>query len=258
MNRLTPAATARLENPGARSAPPPPATPGTPDQGIVRRLFGEDGFTFGDLIDLVNPLQHIPVLGSYYRKWTGDAIAPALRIAGGALFGGPLGAGLAAAGLAVEAGIRGALDLPGPDGSAMTAIAAGDPVDETPADWRPDAAPTPPAARESPGGWLVAQARQVTPDLSATDGEAAVAAIAAPASPGGWLVAAGRAVMPEAVTGAAPPSSVAVHPGPGGWLVATARPWPPPGSVAAYHADDHGLAWRASAAVAGRHVDTRA
>ena len=55
-------------------------------------MFGDDGFTFGDLIDIVNPLQHIPVVSNIYRSITGDTIAPAMEIAGGALFGGPLGA----------------------------------------------------------------------------------------------------------------------------------------------------------------------
>lgn len=50
--------------------------------------FGEDGLTFGDVLDLINPLQHIPLLGGLYRKLAGDAIDPAIRIAGGALFGG--------------------------------------------------------------------------------------------------------------------------------------------------------------------------
>lgn len=57
-------------------------------------LFGEDGFTFGDLIDIVNPLQHIPIVNTIYRKISGDTIAPAMEIAGGALFGGPFGAAM--------------------------------------------------------------------------------------------------------------------------------------------------------------------
>lgn len=52
----------------------------------------EESFGFGDLLDMVNPLQHIPVLNSLYREMTGDAIRPSSRIIGGALFGGPLGA----------------------------------------------------------------------------------------------------------------------------------------------------------------------
>ena len=59
--------------------------------------FGGDGFTFGDLIDIINPLHHIPVLGNIYRKLSGDTIDPAARLAGGTLFGGPIGAALAVA-----------------------------------------------------------------------------------------------------------------------------------------------------------------
>ncbi|MBT5013959.1 MAG: hypothetical protein HON02_05865, partial [Rhodospirillaceae bacterium] len=34
--------------------------------------FGADGFTFLDFLDIINPLQHIPVVGSLYRDMTGD------------------------------------------------------------------------------------------------------------------------------------------------------------------------------------------
>ena len=49
-------------------------------------------FGFGDLIDMINPLHHVPVVGHMYREFTGDEIKPIGNIIGGALFGGPLGA----------------------------------------------------------------------------------------------------------------------------------------------------------------------
>ncbi|ADE14227.1 hypothetical protein Nhal_1055 [Nitrosococcus halophilus Nc 4] len=64
--------------------------------------FGEDGLTFGDLLDVVNPLHHLPVVGSFYRELSGDTIDPASRLAGSALFGGPIGAAVAAANVALE------------------------------------------------------------------------------------------------------------------------------------------------------------
>lgn len=73
--------------------------PGKREHGF--QPFGEDGLTFGDILDLINPLQHIPFLSSVYRKITGDAIDPAIRIAGGALFGGPIGAAVATVTVAV-------------------------------------------------------------------------------------------------------------------------------------------------------------
>lgn len=53
--------------------------------------WGEDGFGFGDLVDILNPLQHVPVLSSVYRSLTGDDLSQGARIMGGTLFGGPLG-----------------------------------------------------------------------------------------------------------------------------------------------------------------------
>ncbi len=65
-------------------------------------LWGEDGFTFGDLVDLLNPLQHVPILSSLYRAVTGDDIAPASRMLGGGLYGGPLGLASAMVNAAVD------------------------------------------------------------------------------------------------------------------------------------------------------------
>ncbi len=84
-------------------APPaPPARPAPHESGdtkthapadsFVTRLFGADGFNFLDILDIINPLQHIPFVSNLYRALTGDTIAPASRVAGGALFGGPIGA----------------------------------------------------------------------------------------------------------------------------------------------------------------------
>lgn len=54
-------------------------------------FWGKDGFGFDDLIDLINPLQHIPVVSSVYRELTGDEIAPGPRMIGGAVVGGVTG-----------------------------------------------------------------------------------------------------------------------------------------------------------------------
>jgi hypothetical protein len=51
----------------------------------------DNSFGFRDLIDMVNPLQHIPLLNVAYREITGDEIKPIGKIIGGAVFGGPMG-----------------------------------------------------------------------------------------------------------------------------------------------------------------------
>lgn len=48
-------------------------------------------FGFYDLLDMVNPLQHIPLVSHLYRKLTGDEIKSAPMVIGGAIFGGPVG-----------------------------------------------------------------------------------------------------------------------------------------------------------------------
>ncbi len=52
----------------------------------------QEAFQFGDVIDVINPLQHIPVVGVVYRNLTGDELHPLSNIIGGALYGGPVGA----------------------------------------------------------------------------------------------------------------------------------------------------------------------
>jgi hypothetical protein len=49
-------------------------------------------FGFGDIIDMVNPLQHIPLVNTVYRYLTNDTIKPVAQVIGGTLYGGPLGA----------------------------------------------------------------------------------------------------------------------------------------------------------------------
>lgn len=70
--------------------------------GNTFQAFGADGFTFLDFLDIINPLQHIPLVGTAYRSLTGDEIDPGSRIAGGTLFGGPIGTVVAIANVAVE------------------------------------------------------------------------------------------------------------------------------------------------------------
>ncbi len=52
----------------------------------------DESFGFLDLVDMVNPLQHLPLIGTLYRNITGDTIKPVSRVIGGAAFGGPIGA----------------------------------------------------------------------------------------------------------------------------------------------------------------------
>jgi len=54
-------------------------------------LWEDKSFSFWDILDAINPLQHIPVISTIYRKITGDEMGYAARIAGDTLYGGLFG-----------------------------------------------------------------------------------------------------------------------------------------------------------------------
>ena len=101
--------------PGSRLARPdrdgnlyaaPRLLPGRHDEGpngsTQVATHGAAEYSVGDLVDIINPLQQLPIIGTVYRALTGDSIKPEMRVAGGALYGGPIGMALAVADSAVE------------------------------------------------------------------------------------------------------------------------------------------------------------
>lgn len=57
-------------------------------------LWSHGSFSFKDLLDIINPLQHIPIVDSIYRYLTGDEPSGGARIVGDAIYGGPIGLGV--------------------------------------------------------------------------------------------------------------------------------------------------------------------
>jgi hypothetical protein len=51
------------------------------------RLWEKEQFGFGDFVDIINPLQHIPIVATIYRNMSGDKIGLAPRVIGGAIWG---------------------------------------------------------------------------------------------------------------------------------------------------------------------------
>jgi len=60
-------------------------------------------FSFHNLLSIINPLEHLPIIGTIYRAITGTHIGVPERIAGDALYGGLWGAVSGAADAAFEA-----------------------------------------------------------------------------------------------------------------------------------------------------------
>jgi hypothetical protein len=50
-------------------------------------LWQDSGLGFGDFIDIINPLQHMPIVATLYRNLTGDRIGLVPRVLGGAVWG---------------------------------------------------------------------------------------------------------------------------------------------------------------------------
>jgi len=57
---------------------------------------------FSDLLDTLNPLQHLPLIGNAYRALTGDTISAPAKVTGAALYGGPFGAVASVMGEAIK------------------------------------------------------------------------------------------------------------------------------------------------------------
>ena len=80
---------------------PPPAVPAP--AAASAPTSGSSGFTFSDFLDIINPLQHIPVISTLYRHLTGDEPGIPEKIAGDTLYGGPLGLAASLADTAFQA-----------------------------------------------------------------------------------------------------------------------------------------------------------
>ncbi len=82
---------AAREHPHANSRTAGRAVHGNESTGFTSDKTDSD-FSFFDFLDIINPLQHIPIISSAYRAITGDEIKAPARVLGGAIFGGPVGA----------------------------------------------------------------------------------------------------------------------------------------------------------------------
>lgn len=114
--------------PGAASAAAASVTaaPATPDTPATASSAAPHESFFQHLLNVVNPLQHLPIIGTIYRAITGEHLDPVEKIAGDTLYGGLWGAVSSIADVAFE-GLTGksfedtALALFKSDGSSKVA-----------------------------------------------------------------------------------------------------------------------------------------
>ena len=93
--------------PSASASASPPAAPasssavvsneGYGNRPVAGRTNGQQvetesvDLSFGDFLDIINPLQHLPIVSTIYRKLTGDEQSATANVMGGLLYGGPIG-----------------------------------------------------------------------------------------------------------------------------------------------------------------------
>jgi hypothetical protein len=89
---------------GTASSPAKSATAPTakPDAVSAPESDSDWHVSFDDLLDVVNPLQHLPVVGTLYRAMTHDQIKTPEKIAGDTLYGGLWGLAGSVADVAFE------------------------------------------------------------------------------------------------------------------------------------------------------------
>jgi hypothetical protein len=130
-----------LKSAQTKTAAKPDATQiaSTDTKDATKAAGTDSGSSFwDDMLDVVNPLQHLPVVGTLYRAVTGDKIGDLEKVAGDTLYGGPLGLVSSLADLAFEKitgkdfgdTVMAFVGLDGKDDST-TALAANTPKPET-------------------------------------------------------------------------------------------------------------------------------
>jgi len=179
--------------------------------------IASQSLSFHDLLSAINPLQHIPVVGTIYRAITGDTIVPAARVLGGALLGGPIGLITAAADAIFE-------QSTGKDvaTTALAAVGINSDAPSAPAA-QYAAASTPDDNKATPADGKDSAAASVLPAASTPASESSAAGSSV--APASRAVAGAPAPLPAGAAAAgapagSPPLAVGAKPSGAGWTLA--------------------------------------
>lgn len=83
----------------AKAADPIQTVSVTPAAATQSAQASDSGSFLDEVLDVINPLQHLPVVGTLYRAITGDKIGDVAQVAGDTLYGGVIGLGSSVANL---------------------------------------------------------------------------------------------------------------------------------------------------------------
>lgn len=178
-------------------APPPADAPATTTN---THAWKDGSFGFHDLLDTINPLQHIPLVSSVYRWLTGDEPGNVAQLAGDTLYGGPLGlaAGLFGVAFKEETGKD-------PGEMALAALTGSDPASPAAVAAAPAASTSDTGSSDAHHAAATASSAPAAPQTPPeTPPEATAAAAAAPTVPDHPPIPLHKspaAPAPQAVTG---------------------------------------------------------
>jgi hypothetical protein len=165
------------------------ASPAPSDgMGAIHPFDDADGPSFSDLLDVLNPLQHIPIINTIYQQLTGDKEGAVADLAGGVLYGGLIGLGAAVVNLAVMGATGQSI------GDNVVALFSDDSPSSATADNQPPATdPGQPAAAGQ-------AADEIRPDVATTGSATGTSDFAGgPVSAGDFLIFGGTPIKTAAV-----------------------------------------------------------
>jgi hypothetical protein len=64
-----------------------PSEPQQAESETSIKWWSKASFSFKDILDMINPLQHLPIISTLYRAWSGEGIGAVARVVGGAIYG---------------------------------------------------------------------------------------------------------------------------------------------------------------------------
>jgi hypothetical protein len=85
VNAARPAPSSSEAPPESESVSAEKTAPAEKTSGI--KWWSKGSFSFKDILDMLNPLQHLPIISTLYRAFTGEGIGGVARIIGGAIYG---------------------------------------------------------------------------------------------------------------------------------------------------------------------------
>jgi hypothetical protein len=148
----------------------------TADRPAPSHFWAGHGFSFHDVLDALNPLQHLPVISTIYHAITGDRPGNVAEIVGDGLYGGLLGLAGGIANVALK-------EATGKDiGDTILSVFTHDKAGSAAPSKAPEPLPSPPPASDAPAPAASASLSPVASSAPANKDSAAAPPPADPAA----------------------------------------------------------------------------